>query len=408
MTNPNNAIGTNAAYSGRTSANAFNDVLSVLSRGIVSGWACAPDSGMSVVLGGDGTTRDVAIAEDNIGNRTTINNISGSPVSVTIATAPVTNSRIDLIVAYVDNPPEGSSTITDNYEACGLITVQGVPAATPLVPEDGDIRTAITGDGASGTTAYYVVLAQVTVASGTTDIDATMIQQGGNAGIANQNIQDGTIKTPKFAQYAVSNAVKTAGNLTPAGDTPSDWINLFGTEGYFITRYTQAGIFTNQPTAYGVLETIVTGNTVSQRWSQNGGRTYYRNGAYSGGTDRWWSSDTEVAFRQLADNAPSKGNITMSSGYTKVSGLTFAKKSGGVVCWQINFTSSSSMTAGAEYTIASMPSGYRPPVVSYGSGYHSDGRPIFIRVYENGNVTVTPYVNISSVGNNLISGSYYV
>ena len=94
MTNPGNAIGTNAAYSGRTSANAFNDVLSVLSRGIVSGWACSPDTGMSVVLGGDGTTRDVAIAEDNIGNRTTINNISGAPVGVTIGTAPLSIVRV--------------------------------------------------------------------------------------------------------------------------------------------------------------------------------------------------------------------------------------------------------------------------------------------------------------------------
>lgn len=45
MTNPNNAVGTNGAYNGRTSVNAFNDNLAVYtSRGVISGWAMAPDS----------------------------------------------------------------------------------------------------------------------------------------------------------------------------------------------------------------------------------------------------------------------------------------------------------------------------------------------------------------------------
>lgn len=188
MTNPDNAVGTNAAYGGRTSANAFNDDLAAYSRGIMSGWACSPNSGMSVVLGGDGSTRDVAVAEDNAGNKTTINNISGAPVSATISAAPANNSRIDAIVAYVDNPPQGSSTIVDNYEACGLIVVEGTASSSPVEPTDGAIRSAITADGASGATAYYVVLATVTVASGTTDITADVITPGQNAMIQAQNV----------------------------------------------------------------------------------------------------------------------------------------------------------------------------------------------------------------------------
>lgn len=181
MTNPDNAVGTNAAYGGRTSANAFNDDLAAYSRGVLSGWACAPSSGLTVVLGGDGSTRDVAVAEDNAGNKTTINNISGAPVSVTVEAAPASNSRIDAIVAYVDNPPQGSSTIADNYEACGLIAVAGTAASSPVAPTDGAIRSAITADGASGATAYYVVLATITIASGTTDIVAGDITAGLNA-----------------------------------------------------------------------------------------------------------------------------------------------------------------------------------------------------------------------------------
>lgn len=188
MTNPNNAVGTNAAYGGRTSVDAFNDDLAVYSRGVLSGWACSPDSGLTVVLGGNGNTRDVAIAEDNAGNKTTINNVSGSPVSVTIGAAPGSNTRIDSIVAYVDASPQGTATIADNYEACGLIVVQGTASSSPVAPTENAIRSAITADGASGATAYYVVLATVTIASGTTDITADDITAGSNAMIRARNI----------------------------------------------------------------------------------------------------------------------------------------------------------------------------------------------------------------------------
>ena len=182
MANPNNAIGTNAAFGGRTSPNAFNDVLGAFkNRGILSGWVCSPNSGMSVVLGGDGISRDVAIAEDNAGNKTTVNNISGSPVSVTIGAAPASQSRIDAIVVYVENPPQGTSTATDNYDAVNILVVEGNTASTPVAPNESMIRTAITADGASGATAYYVVLAYVTVASGTTDITSEMIELGQSA-----------------------------------------------------------------------------------------------------------------------------------------------------------------------------------------------------------------------------------
>ena len=143
---------------------------------------------MTVSLGGDGTTRDIAIAEDVSGNKITVNNISESPISVTMSAAPSTNSRIDLIVAYVDNPPQGSSTSVDNPGACGLIKVDGTAAADPVAPNDSAIRTAITADGASGSTAYYVVLATITIASGTTDLTADNIAAGPSAGIGSQNI----------------------------------------------------------------------------------------------------------------------------------------------------------------------------------------------------------------------------
>lgn len=197
-TNPNNAVGTNAAYSGRTSVNAFNDDLAAYSRGILTGWNCQVDTGLTVILGGGHSVRDVAIAEDNAGNKTTINNISLDEVPVTLDTAPGANSRIDAIVAYVDNPPQGSESTADNPEACGIIPVAGTPAADPQAPDDNAIRTAITADGASGTTAYYVILATVTIPTGTTDLISGCIQQGDKAVLNSNQIGDGSITSSKI------------------------------------------------------------------------------------------------------------------------------------------------------------------------------------------------------------------
>lgn len=214
MTNPNNAVGTNAAYDGRTSVKAFNDGVGAYSRGIISGWACSPNTGMTVSLGGDGNARDVAIAQDSGGNKTTINNISESPINVTLSAAPASNSRIDAIVAYVDNPPQGSATVIDNPAACGLIAVEGTIASTPVAPNESAIRAAITADGASGATAYYVVLATVTVASGTTDLVAGDIENGSVAQISGNKIDISTMAKGKILS---STAPSGAYSITDKG-----------------------------------------------------------------------------------------------------------------------------------------------------------------------------------------------
>lgn len=236
--NPNNAVGTNAAYNGRTSVNAFNDDLAAYGRGILSGWDCSPSTGLKVQLGGSGITRDVAVAVDNAGNRTTINNISGSPIEMTISAAPSTNSRIDAIVAYVDNPAEGVSTVADNPAACGMIIVKGTAAASPVEPNESTIRAAITADGASGVTAYYAVLATVTIASGTTDLTSSNIAAGPSAGIGVQNIDfdirsgTSTLTLPagKWLVTAVANVLTSA---TGSFSTEVSWfgrVQLF--QGY--------------------------------------------------------------------------------------------------------------------------------------------------------------------------------
>ena len=209
MANPNNSVGTNGAFGGRTSVNAFNDVLSAfVGRGIISGWNCVPSSGLPVALGGNGTTRDVAIAEDASGNKTTINNISQNPVLVTVNAAPASNSRIDAIIAYVEDSPNGSG-VTDNPDVVNLLVVSGTVASSPTAPSDSAIRSAITADGASGSTAYYVALATVRIPAGTTDIDATMVNSGDKVSLIDgvtltESIADEAVTTGKIANAAVT------------------------------------------------------------------------------------------------------------------------------------------------------------------------------------------------------------
>lgn len=191
MTNPNSIIGTNAGYNGRTSSRAFNDVLAALSRGVLSGWECAPSAGMTVTLGGNGTDRDVAIAEDNAGNRTSINNRLGTPVSVELSSAPATNNRIDVIVAYAENSIQGSgASDVDFPSGTGIIAIEGTIAANPTAPDDTAIRDAITADGATGSSAFYVVLAEILVGTGVTSIGSGVITQGDKAQIASSTASD--------------------------------------------------------------------------------------------------------------------------------------------------------------------------------------------------------------------------
>lgn len=199
MTNPDNTVGTNAGYDGRTTPNAFNDILGAFTRGLVSGWACTPKSGMTVQLGGDGTTRDVAIAEDNAGNKTTINNRTATPVEITLAGAPSTGNRIDSIVAYVDSAQSGQgATDVDFPSITGIIAVRGTASGSPIAPTEAQIRSAITNDGADGASSFYVVLANITVGQGVTTIGSGVISAGAPAQLQSATIPDGGITSAKI------------------------------------------------------------------------------------------------------------------------------------------------------------------------------------------------------------------
>lgn len=223
MTNPDNTVGTNAGYDGRTTPNAFNDILGAFTRGLVSGWACTPKAGMTVKLGGDGSTRDVAIAEDNAGNKTTINNRTATPVEITLAGAPSTGNRIDSIVAYVDSAQSGQgATDVDFPSITGIIAVSGTASGSPTAPTEAQIRSAITNDGADGASSFYVVLANITVGQGVTTIGSGVISAGTPAQLQSATIPDGGITSAKINWNNLGSKVATNSaqiNIAQAGTT---------------------------------------------------------------------------------------------------------------------------------------------------------------------------------------------
>ena len=201
MTNPNNAIGVNAAYGTRTSVNALNDLAQVFnSRGVLSGWVASPKGGMTVSVGGVAGTRDVAVGEDNLGNRICLNNRLASSVDVTIPAASVSSARYDAIVVYANNPAQAANTAPDAPSVCGIIVASGSASGV----SDAQIRSAITADGGTGSTAYYAVLAQVYVGAGSTVITSANISQSWLK--IESEIEDGSITGAKIANGAVTSS----------------------------------------------------------------------------------------------------------------------------------------------------------------------------------------------------------
>lgn len=305
MTNPGDAVGTNGGYGGRTSVNAFNDVLSAFSgRGIIRGWACLPKTGMTISLGGQDSVRDVAIVENDIGQRSTLDNISTQPIDITLNEAPTLGSRIDAIVGYVTNPPDSSGELIDSPDACGLIAVESSVTTTPTAPNETMIREAITADGGSGVNAYYAVLATIKVGTGVTTITNSDITSGPKAIIPANDIEDGSITAPKLAQTGMYSPTWHR-NFAVSPDTPAGWNKaLGGHAGRYWNYYSETGNFAGQPMQYGFLETIIENANIVQYWHSQDGYSLMRVGNASG-----WLSDGWVRNVSGASMFAGRGNF---------------------------------------------------------------------------------------------------
>lgn len=229
MTNPSNAVGTNGAYGGRTSVDALNDVLGAFNgAGVLSGWNVRADSGMSVLVGGQSGVRDVAVAQDQLGDRTTVNNRLGSPISITLASSSPSTARVDSIVLYVNKPASVSTTTIDNPEACGIIAVNG----TTVAPSSADIRSAISADGGTGATAYYVVIANITIPASATVITNTNISNYSGNLLAGSSLADSTITAGKIDWTTITADVRVVASILGRGNLNIVWdsnLNNIGT-----------------------------------------------------------------------------------------------------------------------------------------------------------------------------------
>ena len=176
MTNPNNIVRVRARNGGRASVLEANAWAQIFKVGLLKGNGVIQNTSadMNVLVGGSSSNPDVLIAETPFGYKVALDLVGQQAVAIT---APASNSRISSIVAYTDDLSLSSSdaTVTGSPSSCGLIVVNGTSASSPSAPDDATIRSAITADGATGSQAAYVVIANVTVASSTTAITNSLI-----------------------------------------------------------------------------------------------------------------------------------------------------------------------------------------------------------------------------------------
>lgn len=184
QSNPNGTVGVSLGIDPAGANEAF-------SAGVTSGFVVRPNSpaGMTVKVGGESGVVDSALVRSPAGITFPVGNVSGTAIELAVPAAPSTNSRIDSVVLYVDTSIE--ATETDGADALGMEIVSGTSASTPVPPTDQQIRAAIE-DGAS---IAYVVIANITVASGATTITQSDIENVNRSTLGAEKVDFATYKT---------------------------------------------------------------------------------------------------------------------------------------------------------------------------------------------------------------------
>lgn len=155
------------------------------------------------------------------------NNVS---TAVAINTANPANPRITSVVVYVDKGASTSASPPNNPGIVKFITVDGTPAASPIAPSAGTIQTAV------GAGNPYIILANITVATGATQIlNASIADQRikvtvGTNLISTASLQDLSVTSAKIANGAVgtnqlADASVTLAKLVDGSITDQKWRN---------------------------------------------------------------------------------------------------------------------------------------------------------------------------------------
>ena len=176
MTNPDNIVRVRARNGGRASVYEANGWAQSYSAGLFEGDGVIQNTvaDMNVLVGGSSSKPDVVLAENPAGYKIALDLVGQQPIAIT---TPASNNRISSIVAYTDDLSLATTedNVTGSPSTCGLIVVNGTASVNPTEPTEAQIRTAITNDGATGSQAAYVVIANILVSSSTTAITDSLI-----------------------------------------------------------------------------------------------------------------------------------------------------------------------------------------------------------------------------------------
>ena len=156
-------------------------------------FACTAGAGMKInIAAGDG----LISTQENFARRIQ----SDATESVTVAAASPSYSRIDAVVAYIDNAVTPTTSVIDNTNnILNFACVAGTAASSPAAPTSAAIQQAI------GAGNDYVVLYEVTVPSGATSMNnATFTRKIRTLSVLDlAMIPDGLITGQKIAQNTV-------------------------------------------------------------------------------------------------------------------------------------------------------------------------------------------------------------
>lgn len=173
---------------------------------------------MTVIVGQGSARISTGTYPSSYGYFVGIDTTTGSPAgeSVTITTAPTSNSRIDTIVAYVDLSVTPSSATANNpNNMLKVAAVAGTPAASPTAPSNATIQSAI---GASNP---FIKLANVLVGTNVTSINNGNITDLRTfAAISAQNLGGAWQSyTPTFTNFTLGNGVINEAKYVQVGKT---------------------------------------------------------------------------------------------------------------------------------------------------------------------------------------------
>ena len=271
-------------------------------------------------------------------NQSQVNSLINS-ISVPTKTSDLTNDGSDGTSTYVEADDLATVATSGSYNDLSnkptIPTIVDMTGATSSAagahgyvpaPAAGDNTKFLRGDGTWVTPADEIYTAgnginidanneisvDTAVVATQTDLDGKQdtLTAGSNMTISN-NVISAKVDSALSASSAnpVQNSVVkaaldgknktiwTAYNLSPAANTPTSWKTLLGGEGIYWTWYNTSDKFTNQPSRYGLLRTVIGASDVRQDfYVQSGGTHYYRAG---NGTGWYGTAGDAGAFRNL-------------------------------------------------------------------------------------------------------------